>query len=63
MNEDWSAEIQAEEQDDGTFVPVLVLSRGPAPGNAVRVRIGGIHTDAEEAIAAGRRAVSDMLGQ
>lgn len=59
MDGSWSAIVDAEEDEEGFFVPVLKLF---APGSLdpLTVRLNGVYRTGEEAIAAGREAISDM---
>lgn len=61
MDEHWSAEVQADQDENGMFVPVLVIQEGTKAGLPLRIKIGGLYAARADAIEAGREAVRSML--
>lgn len=59
-NDEWTALVDAEEGDDGLFVPVLLLF-APHSEEGLRVPLNGVYWTAIEAIYAGRQAISGMV--
>lgn len=58
MAEDWAAAVETEEDDDGLFVPILVIT--PPEGDVTRVVLTGVYRTEQEALVAGREAVKSM---
>lgn len=58
MDEGWSASVEAEQGNDGLFVPALILI-GPER-DPMRVPLAGVYRTAEDAIKAGREAIRAM---
>ena len=57
--EAWSAVVDAEQGEDGLFVPLLMLF-SPEAEEPLRVPLHGVYWTALEAIQAGRQAVAAM---
>lgn len=59
--EAWSAAVEAEEDDEGLFCPVLSISKVTADGEQVtRVKLSGLYRSREEAVTAGRETIKAM---
>lgn len=53
--------MEAEQEEDGLFCPVLAITQITADGEqAMQVKLDGVYRTPEESIAAGREAIRAM---
>ncbi|OWQ84762.1 hypothetical protein CDN99_23825 [Roseateles aquatilis] len=58
--EQFWADVQVQESEDGTFYPVLVVGIGKDPSQTVRVPLAGTYRLPDDARDAAREAIATM---